>query len=254
MSRRDNIIKRASERYLGKKFTVNCGWSGEVIDYKGNKELTVVWQDGSIEYGVKSGNLNTGYHRPKMYPGVVGVGIFDKRGGPYCKDIYWKWSSMIKRSYCPHYHKDKPTYKDVEVCDEWKIYSNFSNWAEKYGPIKDLELDKDFLGDGKLYSPETCCFVPSYINGLDMHRINKSTGVSYHERISKWEASVIFTDESGKVDHRYLGVYSDKEDAHRAYIDGKREVVKEKLDRYRKEPFFDKRVEESILNSELFSE
>jgi hypothetical protein len=253
-SRSKKIIQTKAKNYVGKTFKVNCGWVGEVLEYKGSSDLTVRWQDGSVEDKIYSANLKSGSHRPKMFPGVVGVGIFDKRGQEYCKDIYWKWSSMIKRCYCEHYLKDKPTYRGVTVSEEWKVFSNFSKWAEQFGDIKSLELDKDFLGDGTHYSEETCCFIPSYINSLDIHNIYGSKGVTYNKRLDKWEASVSNTQYCGRRENKYIGVYFDKEDAHLAYIRAKKNVVLERLDWYRKEDFYDSRVEGTILRSKLFTD
>lgn len=247
------LQERTAQRYVGKRFKVDCGWECIVTAYNGNKDVIVKWQDGSIEGGIHSGNLNKGSHRPKMFPGVVGVGIFDMRGEEYCKDIYWKWASMIKRCYCKKYQNNKPTYKGVEVCEEWKVFSNFSKWAESYSDIKDLELDKDFLGDGKIYSPETCCFIPSYINGLGLQSLSKNKGLSYKKSNRKWEASVSQTTRCGKRVNRYLGLFESEHDARNAYLEGKRGVVLERLNWYRQEGFYDKRVDDAILNSKLFT-
>ena len=66
------------------------------------------------------------------------------------------------------------SYRGVEVAEEWHNYSNFLKWfnAQIYdssciGEWK-LQLDKDLLSEGgkKIYSPETCCFLPNSINSL----------------------------------------------------------------------------------------
>lgn len=101
---------------------------------------------------------------------VLGFGINDSElpithGGGL--DIPYKiWTSMIRRCYSDKYHKHKPSYIGCSVCEEWKYFSNFlkffnENYKEGY------VLDKDIIIQGnKVYSPETCCFVPPYINGL----------------------------------------------------------------------------------------
>lgn len=56
-------------------------------------------------------------------------------------------------------------YEHTNVCEEWLIFSNFNRWME----TKDWEgkhLDKDLLGDGTLYSPETCCFIDPVLNSF----------------------------------------------------------------------------------------
>ena len=66
------------------------------------------------------------------------------------------------------------SYKGVEVCEEWYNFQNFAEWCEtqKFLNAKDVkgksyQLDKDILVKGnKIYSPDTCCFVPPEINSL----------------------------------------------------------------------------------------
>lgn len=71
------------------------------------------------------------------------------------------WSNMMARCYRPAATRYK-NYggNGVVVCEEWyNSFSKFYNWSISNGWKKGLELDKDIKGDGKLYSPETCCFV-----------------------------------------------------------------------------------------------
>lgn len=76
---------------------------------------------------------------------------------------YLCWSDMFKRCYNENWLEKHSTYSEAEVCDGWLKFSNFLKWhQENY--IEGWHLDKDLLGDGKLYSPETCCFIPAYIN------------------------------------------------------------------------------------------
>lgn len=71
------------------------------------------------------------------------------------------YSCMIGRCYNPE-NKGYSNYggRGVRVCKEWKnSYQLFLNWVIENGYKKGLQLDKDKLGDGKLYSPKTCCFL-----------------------------------------------------------------------------------------------
>lgn len=72
------------------------------------------------------------------------------------------------------YWKNHEWYKNTKMCDEWKynMYS-FYDWVNdgQFYTIegeKSVHLDKDILGrvtgKEKLYSPETCLFVPASIN------------------------------------------------------------------------------------------
>lgn len=88
---------------------------------------------------------------------------------------YITWKNMISRCYSTKIQLKHPSYIGCTVCDEWKYYSNFKKWYDK-NYIDEYELDKDILIDGnKIYSPETCCFIPKYINTLFLD-CNKARG------------------------------------------------------------------------------
>ena len=80
---------------------------------------------------------------------------------------YKKWASMLRRCYEKKYNITNETYNDCYVCDEWKLFSNFKRWFDDpvNGYRDGYHLDKDLLFKGnKMYSPETCCFLPHEIN------------------------------------------------------------------------------------------
>jgi len=76
---------------------------------------------------------------------------------------YRKWYNMLRRCYRTPQH---PAYIGVTVCKEWHRFNNFKTWM-KDKEWEGLELDKDLRVVGnKVYSPETCMFVPSELNNL----------------------------------------------------------------------------------------
>ena len=84
-------------------------------------------------------------------------------------------SNMKTRCYNENYHKVKPDYEECTVCDEWldnkKLFYEWvdHNFYEIEGEST-VELDKDILVPGnKVYSPDTCIFVPKRINDLFVH-------------------------------------------------------------------------------------
>jgi len=84
----------------------------------------------------------------------------------YIKKLSASYRAMISRCYNP---KDIG-YKNyggngVIVCDEWKFdYQKFLDWSLENGWKEGLQLDKDILGDGKLYSPKTCKWITPFEN------------------------------------------------------------------------------------------
>ena len=80
--------------------------------------------------------------------------------------FYVKWCTMLRRCYCPKWHKQYPTYIGCSVCPEWRYFSKFRFWMECQ-KWEGLELDKDLLVKGnQVYGPDTCCFIPKTINYL----------------------------------------------------------------------------------------
>lgn len=101
---------------------------------------------------------------------VCGVGINDldeniKVNGKHLP-FYACWRTMLQRCYSEKCQINHPTYIGCSVCEEWKYLSNFRRWFD-LNYVERFQLDKDILiDDNKLYSPDTCCFVPKYLNTL----------------------------------------------------------------------------------------
>lgn len=90
--------------------------------------------------------------------------------------------------------------RGVIVCDEWYNFQNFKNWYIsnyrfdlEYKGIN-LQLDKDLLSKNvKIYSPNTCIFLPNKINKFLANKQcnNKSgyTGICWDKKIKKMESN-----------------------------------------------------------------
>ena len=161
---------------------------------------------------------------------VCGIGFNSK--GEYKtylngKRAYTTWYNMIRRCYDPEYHEKRPTYLDCHVCDEWLDYQCFAQWYENQTyNHKGYEIDKDLLmPKNKIYSPETCCFVPSQLNSLLVDcgsvRGEYPQGVSF-DRIAKgFQAHINF---NGK--RKKLGCFDDPKEAYQVYKAAKERHVK----------------------------
>lgn len=146
--------------------------------------------------------------------------VYEKRDASNSNKITWrcpfyrKWLSMLSRVYGETYLVKYPSYKDVKVCDEWLVFSNFKAWMEKQD-WEGKHLDKDLLGDGKLYSPETCCFLPPKINVFLADSVYKKrdlpTGVYLYKGRRKYQVRCRDRDKKKWVN---LGYYADPQEAH----------------------------------------
>lgn len=94
--------------------------------------------------------------------------------------IYRTWSHMLQRCYNPNI-KSYRTYgkRGITVCDEWKDFSTFKEWAETHGYQNDLTIDRKDPDKG--YCPENCRWVTLEVNA----RENKHPAYTFCERPPK---------------------------------------------------------------------
>jgi len=81
--------------------------------------------------------------------------------------LYSIWKGMNGRAYHKKHHQR--FYDEVTMCNEWRDFSIFREWAENNGYEDTLDLDKDILCDHlkispKIYSPDTCLWIPKAVN------------------------------------------------------------------------------------------
>ena len=162
------------------------------------------------------GNLNVRLRKP-----IYGFGINDAdyvtqpidRSGR-CP-IFDKWHSMIRRCYSEHSLKMYPLYTNVEVDVRWKHFSGFKVWMESQN-WQGMTLDKDWIGEGTIYSPETCRFIPQELNVFLSENLFKEFPGSRLKFLDGRDKPYISQSMvQGKKKH--LGVFSCEFDAHRAW-------------------------------------
>ena len=181
---------------------------------------------------------------------VLGQGVYSL--GKYCakKDKVWSkeyivWGSMLTRCYSEKYQKRKPTYAGCAVSDNFKNFQFFAEWCNsQVGFSKQgWQLDKDILLRGnKIYSEDTCVFVPRAINML-LHTKSKDRGlplgVCYHKRDKSYSATL------SESSFKFLGYYDCPLEAHAAYKNAKEVYVREVADFWR--GLIDSRVYEALI-------
>lgn len=131
---------------------------------------------------------------------------------------------MLKRCYSESFHLRYPTYKGCETTAEWLTSSNFREWmlAQDW---EGMQLDKDLLRPGnKLYSPETCRFIPGWLNNLftdrGRGRGDFPLGVSKHQNGFQMAIRI-----DGSL---FRKQYKTISEASRAYVDAKTNYVRGK--------------------------
>lgn len=172
---------------------------------------------------------------------VHGVGLNDADYNTTSPDrcpIYAKWCDMLMRCYSDSYQRKNKKYRGCYVDKKWFSFMSFKSWMESQ-EWEGKELDKDVLGDGKLYSAETCCFISRDLNAFIVgHKIGELTGASWHSGANKFVASCRnpFTKKS-----KNLGLFMTEIEAHLAW---KRKKLEHAIKLLEKES--DNRVIEAI--------
>ena len=182
---------------------------------------------------------------------ICGVGINDYGGKVRSKgelmDSYKYWVRMIKRCYDERELAKRPSYKDCSVCDEWLLFSNFKKWFDDpaNGYKKGYQLDKDILCEGnRVYSPETCCFVPCVLNNQFRAKVwadnGLSAGVYYREETKKYYSAFMFDNKQ-----TFLGTFDTENEASQAYILAKEKSIHD----YAQKMFNDGNITEKVYNA-----
>ena len=224
------------DEILGKEFETNSCGKCVVVGYKGSRNVIVKFHNPRCIVKCQMGRLNRGQVKNPLASTLYGKG-FIGIGKYSSKDItvHKLWNGVLRRCYSESTKSRQPKYKDVTVCDEWLDFQNFAEWcySQKGFTYKDergkvYHLDKDILVKGnKVYSPETCCFVPRDINALlilsDKSRGEYPIGVSLNKRAGMFFAQI----SRGTDERKNLGYFKTPEEAFQAYKEAKESYIKE---------------------------
>ena len=140
---------------------------------------------------IREGRLKNPYAPSVHVVGYMGV-------GPYVASInrtktleYHIWSGILERCYSANRSVNHQTYLNCRVCNEWHNFQIFAHWYvthPDYG--KGYDIDKDVMVPGNtLYSPSTCCMLPSVINKALVGRHDTRelpTGVYYNTNKTRY--------------------------------------------------------------------
>lgn len=231
-------MRKDLKNRVGETFVSNEGLTFEIIEYFGNRNCTVKFLDGTIIYNkeyadLKKGKVKNPYNISVYGIGYFGIGDYSSRDGDLKTRVYNVWKNMLERCYDLKSQEKHPTYKECSVAEEWYNFQVFAEWFdERY--IEDFELDKDLLVKGnKIYSSETCCFVPSEINCLLLK--TKTIRGEYPIGVSKLGKLFKASTKSGNKKSIYIGLFKTPQEAFQAYKIEKEKYIKEVANKYREQ-------------------
>ena len=223
----------------------NFGSKMEIIRYNRNDDIDVYfeeydWACYNTQYDkFKKGSIKCPYEKSVYNIGYYGEGNYKCRENNKDTKCYKTWHDMLERCYSEDYQNKKPTYIGCEVCEEWHNFQNFAKWYEdNYYECNEekMHLDKDILYKGnKIYSPQTCVFVPERINTLfvknNASRGEYPIGISYNKNGNNLR--VRCNDENNKV--QYLGSFklNQELEAFQCYKKYKENIIKQIANKYK---------------------
>lgn len=244
MNRKDIKIQNRLER-IGQEAYSNEGCLMKIVEYEDYHNIIVEFQD---EYKFrqhtgyncfKSGEVKNPYFKSVL--GVACIGNATVAVNRKAIQQYYEWRGMIRRCYDENSRHNNKCYTDCTVCDEWLCYENFKKWYDENFYQIDEEkmcLDKDILLKGnKIYSPNTCIFVPIRINSL-FTKGNARRG-NYPIGVSKRNSSRYKTEKYSSVcsiingTSKHLGYFDTPEEAFYCYKEFKENYIKQVADEYK---------------------
>lgn len=255
MKKEDKRIKILRERELGKVYETNRCGKCTIIEYRKGSDITVKFHEPECTVKCSLYELQKGEVVNPLYPLVQGKGYRGIRE-PLIKDeyLYNIWAVMLQRGFCKLTKEKYPTYRDVTVCKEWLDFQVFAEWCLTQKGCKSVDklgnkfqLDKDVLvKDNKTYSPDTCCFVPKYINTLfTKSKRGRSNPVGvYTNKSGTFTAKLLIFNKRVS-----LGTFKTSDEAFQAYKEAKEVHIKDVANMWK--DHIELKVYEALINWEV---
>ena len=245
-----------SKDCVGKVCKSKSSGDFKILKYNDSKNVEIQFLKTGYETVVQLTNIKSGKVKDRYLPSVYNVGILgskypSKVNGVETKE-YMLWKDMLKRCYNDSFKKKNPTYEGCEVSDNFKSYEYFYEWCHKQIGFDNegWQLDKDLLIKGnKVYSEDSCVFVPKDINLLLTKRTasrgKHPIGVSWYSKSKTFIAQV--NKNKGKPEN--LGYFKTEIEAFKAYKIAKESFIKEQANKWEGE--IDGRAYEALMSYEV---
>lgn len=252
------IDKESKIGIISKSFITNQIMT--IIKYNSYNNITIRFEDGTVIDNVQYNNFIRGNIDNPCYPtiynrGYRGIGEYKCRKNNKDSIEYIKWRSMFERCYSLKYHKVEESYKNCEVSKKWYNFQNFAKWYNENLWNKDIKLclDKDILSkNNKIYVPKHCVLVPQDINNL-FTKSNKTRGkLPIGINVNPRNPNLYVSQISIKNSKKFLGHFSNVQDAFDAYKHAKESYIKQVANEYKsKYPNFPERLYQALINYEV---
>ena len=225
----------------------------KILKYNDRANVEIQFLNTGYEVVVRLDHIKSGKVKDPHSPSVCGVGISGTKY-PFMIDgiktkEYGLWKDMLTRCYSDAYKKRQPTYEGCKVSENFKSYEYFYEWCNsKVGfDVKGFDLDKDLLIKGnKVYSENTCIFIPREINTLLVKRKASRgeylIGVYWDKAKNAFKAQV----RKNKGKSEWLGSFKTELEAFEAYKQAKESFIKEQANNWKDQ--IDERAYKALMN------
>lgn len=233
---------------LYEKFNTRNHGIVTVLDYLDCKNVLIKFENSGATKLVRADHLRDGNIKDQTQPTVYGVGVvgknFDK--GESHTLTYNTWNGMLQRCYDLKVKQIRKTYEGCYVDVAFLDYEYFKKWCHNQTGFgnKGWVLDKDILSNNiKVYSPETCCFIPSEINSMIA---GFSSERKKHVGVFENSAGNFYVRSTIDGVKKSLGTFPTQEEAEEVYKVEKTRKILMALDAWKDE--LDVRVVERLLS------
>lgn len=250
-----SFLQETKEKYEGNVFKSNRYGDFIVLEANAANDITIEFKNTGYKATVFLTQVNNGSitdHSAKL---ILGVGIV---GSKLSKEerkgkVYRNWCQILKRCYSEKIKYKFPTYDGCTMSDNFKYYPYFKEWymSQKNWDDPDFVLDKDLLSEKhtKIYSEDTCVFLPKEINSLltttKASRGDLPIGVcKLRGNRASFRACI------GKNSKNFvLGYYQTPEEAFYAYKIAREDYLKEKANQWK--DMLDERAYNALYNYQV---
>ena len=232
----------------------------KILKYNDSANVEIQFLNTGYEMVARLNHIRSGEVKDPYLPSVFGIGVLGTKypstiNGVQIKE-YKLWKNMLERCYSDSYKKKHPTYEHCKVSDNFKSFEYFYEWCNKqigFG-ADGWQLDKDLLTKGdikgnKVYSEDSCVFIPSEINLLlvkrEASRGKHLIGVSWSKTNKAFVAKV----GKGKGKREHLGFFNTELEAFNAYKQAKEIFIKEQANNWKSQ--IDDRAYEALMNYQV---
>lgn len=238
-------------KYVGKVFSSKNYGDFIILEHNAPNDVVIKFVDTGWVTTAHMSQIRVGSVKDFAQPTILGVGIIGSRLSLADRGhkSYKNWYRIISRCYNENLRDKHPSYVGCTVSEDFLHYDRFKAWyiKQKNWDNDDFVLDKDLLSSktNKVYSAETCIFIPKSINSMltttKAKRGGLPMGVSLKTGDTKYTSNCCI-----RGSDKHLGMYVSIEEAFVVYKEVKEAYFKEVANEWKEE--IDPRAYQALMN------